>query len=95
MNVPSMCKVITLFCRLQPYNFSSVVDYFEEATMMFVNITNLSELTASLYRNLQRERIFVLILKRDPGDTFNIFNEIFTQFDEATRSFHLEKIKTV
>lgn len=37
----------------------------------------------------------MLITHRNSADTFNLYNEIFTQFDEATRSFGLEKIKTV
>lgn len=32
---------------------------------------------------------------RDEADTFNFYNEIFTQFDEATCAFGIEKIKTV
>eukprot|EP00026_Physarum_polycephalum_P000403 Phypoly_transcript_00404.p1 GENE.Phypoly_transcript_00404~~Phypoly_transcript_00404.p1 ORF type:complete len:1606 (+),score=264.32 Phypoly_transcript_00404:80-4897(+) len=57
----------------------AVVELFEEATMMFVNIVNLETITAGL----------------DEADTFNFYNEIFTQFDEATIAYGLEKIKTI
>jgi hypothetical protein len=78
-----------------------VVDLFEEATIMFVNIVNLDTITANLYPNMiqqkrnENDNEVLLTKTRDEADTFNFYNEIFTQFDEATIAFGLEKIKTV
>lgn len=67
--------------RLQnPHNNKiAVVDLFEQATIIFINITNLVELTENL----------------DPSSAFQIYNELFTQLDEISKTFKIEKIKTI
>lgn len=85
-----------------PEDGGVIVDYFEQATIMFVNICNFQEITKNLYP-LQLLFVaysfvhsFIYFYKlRDPGNTFQVYNDLFTLFDEATRAYGLEKIKTV
>ncbi len=98
MILENTCNIISDYNRLQSSTTRQVVDLFEEATLMFVNLTNLDAITHGLYLHWISANFFFFFFYhvwRDETDVFNIYNEIFTLFDEATRSFGLEKIKTV
>ena len=52
--IENQIDIYSILFRLQPSaekgEVKSVADLFEDATMMFINITNLEELTSNLYQ---------------------------------------------
>jgi class 3 adenylate cyclase len=56
-----------------------LADYFHEATIMFVDIVNFTETTQRM----------------SPENLVHSLDEIFSQFDELTDQFGLEKVKTI
>ncbi len=58
---------------------SSIADGFSEATILFADLVNFTELSAQI----------------TPTELVAILNEIFSSFDRLTETYELEKIKTI
>ncbi len=56
-----------------------IVDYYNEATVLFVDIVKFTELVGSI----------------SPEEVVNTLNKIFTEFDRLTYKYGVEKIKTI
>lgn len=58
---------------------TTIADYFSEATVLFADLVNFTELSA----------------KNSPTEIVNLLNSVFSTFDRLADQYRLEKIKTI